>query len=207
MFNLGLSFSIILHLVVFMAFSVTEGTPDIAESEIITFQIISAKQRVSNPKGSSKLDGSSDKVIKPKLLVAKRNTVGDMPQRSQNDFHSRLSIQRNGKANDSGGSSLVKNHNSAIETVPLLGTHSVRSAGILKIYPPKSVILEEQGEVILQASINPGGILDDVLILKSSGHFRLDQAARVALMKSKLPKSNRNKAFKRKFSYKFTLQE
>lgn len=44
-------------------------------------------------------------------------------------------------------------------------------------YPMLSVEFEEEGEVIVEAHIGKDGIIQKVLIKKSSGFFRLDQAA------------------------------
>jgi protein TonB len=45
-------------------------------------------------------------------------------------------------------------------------------------YPPLSRRVGEQGRVLLRVLVNPGGRADDVEVRSSSGHFRLDEAAR-----------------------------
>lgn len=46
------------------------------------------------------------------------------------------------------------------------------------VYPALSRRVGEQGRVVLRVLVNPGGRADDVEIRSSSGHFRLDEAAR-----------------------------
>jgi protein TonB len=46
------------------------------------------------------------------------------------------------------------------------------------MYPTLSRRVGEQGRVVLRVLVNPEGRADDVEIRSSSGHFRLDEAAR-----------------------------
>jgi len=46
------------------------------------------------------------------------------------------------------------------------------------VYPAMSRRVGEQGRVVLRVRVNPNGRADDVEIRSSSGHFRLDDAAR-----------------------------
>jgi protein TonB len=46
------------------------------------------------------------------------------------------------------------------------------------VYPPVARRLGEQGRVVLRVLVNAGGTADEVLLRSSSGHARLDDAAR-----------------------------
>lgn len=50
-------------------------------------------------------------------------------------------------------------------------------------YPPLSRRLGEEGRVVLHVLVNPAGTADEVQIRKSSGHARLDEAAREAVLR------------------------
>ena len=45
-------------------------------------------------------------------------------------------------------------------------------------YPPLAIRLEEQGSVQLRLTISPQGFVTDAIVVRSSGHEDLDQAAR-----------------------------
>jgi protein TonB len=49
-------------------------------------------------------------------------------------------------------------------------------------YPEESQAAHEEGVVVLKVEVTAGGIPTQVIILKSSGYFRLDQAARKAVL-------------------------
>lgn len=50
-------------------------------------------------------------------------------------------------------------------------------------YPTRSRRLGEQGRVVLRVLVNPGGTADEVQIRDSSGHARLDEAARDTVLR------------------------
>lgn len=61
-------------------------------------------------------------------------------------------------------------------TAPIFAAHYLDNPP--PVYPALSRRVGEQGRVVLRVLVNPKGRADDVEIRSSSGHFRLDEAAR-----------------------------
>ncbi|MGH8739945.1 MAG: energy transducer TonB, partial [Burkholderiales bacterium] len=58
-------------------------------------------------------------------------------------------------------------------------------------YPARSRRIGEQGRVILRVLVSPRGLADEVQVRTSSGHARLDEAARTTVSRWRFVPANR----------------
>jgi protein TonB len=76
-----------------------------------------------------------------------------------------------------------------VDTVPSALGYGKRTA---VAYPPASAKAREEGTVLLRVLVGPDGVPQEIEIERSSGHVRLDRAAKASVMKWRFEPGTRN---------------
>lgn len=196
-YGFGMSIAVLLHLLVFMLLNVThpQANKNITAPRLIEVSWINAEstqavsqpaakpqQQPQKPQPRTKAAEPAKPVKKAELISQNKvpSTASEAPPPSEPQPAELTPVASNNAANPT-TSATIGSASSAVqnESAPLIMPHL--NADYLDNprpnYPTQSRLSGEQGRVLLRVYVNGEGYVEQLMLHKSSGYARLDEAA------------------------------